>query len=134
MTIPKVLSSVLLVCSVVVQSLSQAESAPAHDVKVPGSEITKLKGVEYVKARKTILAHGWKSVPGPCYTDKQTCLEYPEIDACSVSLPVQCSMVFVNGDQCLAVGTSGESPPGFEQGDPVIDTVRFFHGRCMKNP
>jgi|SRR3569833_325899 len=112
----------------------QARSSQSPEIKLPEKEIARLKGVEYEKARKIILARGWKPAPGPCYTNKASCSNYPEIDACSESLPVQCSMVFTRGSQCLAVGTSGESAPGFEKGDPVIDVVRLVSNPCVKNP
>lgn len=122
-----------LMCFLGSPNSSHARTIQSHDIKLPENEIARLKGVEYVKARKTILARGWKPAPGPCYTNKETCLNYPEIDACSESLPVQCGMLFVDGGRCLAVGTSGESAPGFEKGDPVIDVVRLVNNPCLKN-
>ena len=126
--------AVFFMCFLGFQNLCLARAIQSHDIKLPEKEIARLKGVEYVKAREVILRRGWKPAPGPCYTNKDTCLNYPEIEACSESLPIQCSMAFVSGERCLAVGTSGESAPGFEKGDPVIDVVRLVSGPCLKNP
>lgn len=126
--------AVLVWCFVGFVSLSQAIAGPSHSVRTIGRDLMKLKGVEYIKAKIALQSQGWKAAPGPCYTDKETCQKFPEIDACSVSLPVMCGMLFVRDNQCLAIGTSGESPPGFEQGDPVVDVVRFVPSPCAKNP
>ena len=89
-----------------------------------------LEGTEYGKARRIVLAHGWKPWSGRCHAGKEACAKYPEVDTCSASFRILCAMDFVQKGQCLVVSTSGETAPGQGAGDPVVTNVIFLRGPC----
>jgi hypothetical protein len=101
---------------------------PAASAKKP----IKLEGMEYSKARRVILGYGWTPWTGHCEADPQTCAAFPEVDVCSASFPIQCGMRFVRRGSCLMVGTAGEAPPGFEEGEPHVEGVHFRRSSCER--
>lgn len=111
-----------------VAMLSALIPQPAVSAKKP----TKLEGMEYLKARRVILGFGWKPWVGHCEADAKTCAAFPEVDVCSASFPIQCGMRFVREGSCLMVGTAGEAPPGYEEGEPHVDGVVFRHSTCER--
>ena len=96
----------------------------------------KLEGMEYSKARRIILSYGWKPRTGHCVADRDTCANYPEVEACSASSPINCGMVFVRHGSCLMMGTEGETPPS-DWGQLPVVAVHFRHKSCselLRNP
>ena len=106
-------------------------SQPALFAKKP-TKPTKLEGMEYLRARQVILGYGWKPWVGHCEADASTCAAFPEVDVCSASFPIQCGMRFVRQGSCLRVGTAGDAPPGYEEGEPHVDGVVVSHSTCER--
>jgi hypothetical protein len=115
-----------------------AETAPraAHPSSGAGSaKPEKLEGMDYFSARTIILRYGWKPVKGACEGSTivtGTCSLFPEIDVCSLSFPILCTMRFEKEDRCLFVRTEGESGPTEDGGVAVVDAVSFRKGSCAK--
>ena len=99
-------------------------------------EPAKLEGMDYSKARRTIVGYGWTPTPGECVqgTSEQACKSFPEIGNCSGTGLGFCDMNFTRRDRCLSVVTTGGPPDGALDGEPSIRDVRFYRGPCHKDP
>jgi hypothetical protein len=111
-------------------TMSAGVAAASRAAHVMEPKAAKLEGMDYDTARRVILGYGWRPWSGPCYSVSGGCKRYPEIHACSASLPVRCGMNFVQKGRCLIVDTTGEAPPGFEPREPVVSDVTFWRGSC----
>ncbi|HEY1606011.1 MAG TPA: hypothetical protein VGF77_10500 [Allosphingosinicella sp.] len=120
--------------------MSLALSAPGvphkqhvANVGSPVHRSLKLEGMTYDAARKIILGYGWKPALGECYSTKESCSLFPEIQSCSGVGPGYCSMVFAKGNRCLSLGTSGGAPTGDGDYDTYVTVVLFGKGPCSKD-
>lgn len=111
---------------------SLANAQPIAD-KAPHVATLKINGLDYGRARKMILAQGWKAVPGPCQQiDQKTCGYFPEIESCAGAGADYCAMAFVRQNQCLYVTTLGDPPYGNDAGAARVKKTTFRPGPCVK--
>jgi hypothetical protein len=128
-----------LMAMVAVIGLSVQLSGTPASAQIPASNGTppsalKINGMGYGRARKTILAQGWKAVPGPCQQiDQETCGHFPEIESCAGAGADYCAMAFVRQNQCLYVTTLGDPPYGSDAGAARVKQTTFRSGPCAKN-
>lgn len=95
----------------------------------------RLEDMDYLEARKVILALGWQPLGGPCEGVSQaTCTGFPEIGNCSGTGLGYCDMTFRRADRCLVVVTTGGSPDRSGPGGTSVDWVRFYKAPCAKDP
>lgn len=123
------LATAIIVLAFAVPAAISAAGA-ARTARPAAGGTPNLEGIEYAKARRIVLAHGWKPSSGHCHAGKQACAKYPEIDTCSASFKILCAMDFVQTGRCLVVSTSGETAPGQGTGDPLVTNVIFLRGPC----
>ncbi|HEY1606013.1 MAG TPA: hypothetical protein VGF77_10510 [Allosphingosinicella sp.] len=102
------------------------------NVGSPVHRSLKLEGMTYDAARKIILGYGWKPVVGRCEFDEDICALFPEIESCSDVDPGYCAMVFVKGNRCLYLGTSGGAPQRAGDYDTHVIDVKFKRSPCRK--
>jgi hypothetical protein len=101
---------------------------------LPSARPEKLEHMDYFRARKVIMGHGWNPVSGPCMqVSKDTCTRFPEIESCSGVGQGLCAMVFVKQNRCLYITTSGGEPERGQEGDTHVESVTFDRGPCSKN-
>jgi hypothetical protein len=105
-----------------------------HQPASPASKAIKLEGMEYLKARRVILGHGWRPSAGSCRgpdVSARTCATYPEVGICSGLGNGPCGMTFVRRSRCLLLSTIGGAPQA-KPGDTVIVDVTFRPAPCPK--
>ena len=95
----------------------------------------RLEEMNYLDARKAILARGWQPLDGPCEgIPDRVCADFPEIGNCMGTGLGFCDMTFRRGDRCLTVVTTDGWPDRAEPDGTPVDWVRFSKGPCAKDP
>lgn len=97
---------------------------------------TRLEGMDYLEARKTILRFGWAPLPGGCSgggASAKLCGAYPEIGNCTGTGIGYCDMTFIRRDQCLLIVTVGGAPGTTKRHQPTVQGVHFGPGPCSKD-
>ena len=113
--------------------LAQPSAPSGMQVADQSSSPTRLEGMGYLAARRTILGYGWEPITGGCLEDDSECASFPEIHVCSGVAPGYCAMVFARRNRCLYVTTSGGPPIAGEESDAHVIEVVFRRGPCSKN-
>jgi hypothetical protein len=127
------LMAIVAVIGLSFQPSGTPASAQTPAIKGTPAPALKINGMDYGRARKMILAQGWKAVPGPCQQiDQKTCGYFPEIESCAGAGASYCAMAFVRQNQCLYVTTLGDPPYGSDAGAARVKKTTFRPGPCEK--
>lgn len=93
----------------------------------------RLEDMDYLDARKEILALGWQPLEGPCEgVSDEACVDFPEIGNCNCC--GICDLNFRRGDRCLVVIISDGWPDRSIPDSAPVERVRFSKAPCSKDP